>query len=119
MNFYKFLLGIGLIPNKSKILGELKIPKSYFFDFLRGHFDGDGYFYSYWDPRWRSSFMFYLGFISASRNHVEWLREVIQKNLNIRGHITSSVRSSVHQLKYAKAETLTLLPKLYYNCTGQ
>src|SRR3989344_1036593 len=53
VNFYKFLLSIGLMPNKSKILGEIKIPDKYFFDFLRGHFDGDGTFYSYWDPRWK------------------------------------------------------------------
>lgn len=115
VNFYKFLLSIGLTPNKSKTLGELKIPKPYFFDFLRGHFDGDGYFYSYWDPRWKSSFMFYLGFISASKVHVEWLRNVIHKNLKIKGHITGSIGSSVHQLKYAKADTLKLLPRLYYS----
>src|SRR3989344_1512456 len=59
INFYKFLLSIGLTPRKSKTLGAIDIPNKYFFDFLRGHFDGDGSFYSYWDPRWRSSFMFY------------------------------------------------------------
>lgn len=46
VNFYKFLLRIGLIPNKSKRLSDLKIPNLYFFDFLRGHLDGDGSFYS-------------------------------------------------------------------------
>src|SRR3989344_5404579 len=65
INFYKFLLSIGLMPNKSKTMGRIQIPDAYFFDFLRGHFDGDGTFYSYWDPRWKSSFMFYTVFISA------------------------------------------------------
>jgi len=46
--FYDFLLEIGLTPNKSKTLGKIQIPDKYFFDFLRGHFDGDGTFYSYW-----------------------------------------------------------------------
>ncbi len=115
INFYKFLSGIGLMPNKTKIINDVKTPKKYFFDFLRGHFDGDGTFYSYWDPRWKSSFMFYTVFISASKNHIQWLRENIQKNLQIKGHITKSVNDSVYQLKYAKAESLKLLPKLYYN----
>ncbi|MCX6743614.1 MAG: hypothetical protein NT116_05255, partial [Candidatus Parcubacteria bacterium] len=39
INFYRFLLSIGLMPNKSKILGSLKIPDRYFKDFLRGCID--------------------------------------------------------------------------------
>lgn len=115
INFYKFLLNIGLMSNKSKVLAELDIPDKYFFDFLRGHFDGDGTFYSYWDPRWRSSFMFYTEFISASKNHIDWLRRKLNKLLNINGHITKGGRKICYQLKYAKAESLKLLPKLYYS----
>lgn len=113
--FYRFLETIGLTRNKSKTLKNLIIPDQYFFDFLRGHFDGDGTFYSYWDPRWRSSYMFYTEFLSASKQHIDWLREKLNKFLNISGHITTSRRSSVFQLKYAKAESLKLFPKLYYN----
>lgn len=40
--FYRKLLDIGLMPCKSKSLGVLKIPKEYFYDFLRGCIDGDG-----------------------------------------------------------------------------
>lgn len=38
------LLNIGLMPNKTKILNikNLKIPKQYKIDFIRGYFDGDG-----------------------------------------------------------------------------
>ncbi len=115
VNFYKFLMSIGLMPRKTKIIKSIKIPRKYFFDFLRGHFDGDGTFYSYWDPRWKSSFMFYTVFISASKNHINWLHDKIYKSLAINGHITKSVNSSVYQLKYAKTESLKLLPKLYYN----
>jgi hypothetical protein len=32
--FYDFLLSIGLMPAKSKVLGEIKIPKEYFADFF-------------------------------------------------------------------------------------
>ncbi|MBI4919862.1 hypothetical protein HY838_01045 [Candidatus Azambacteria bacterium] len=115
VNFYKFLLDIGFMPKKSKIITSIKIPNKYFFDFLRGHFDGDGSFYSYWDPRWKSSYMFYTTFVSASKKHIEWLRNEIQKLLNIGGHIAKGGASSVYQLRYAKAESLKLLPRMYYN----
>lgn len=113
--FYKFLLSIGLMPNKTKIIKEIKIPHKYFFDFLRGHLDGDGSFYSYWDPRWKSSFMFYTVFVSASKNHINWLRRSIGIFLKINGHITTDGRGSTCQLKYAKSESLKLLPKIYYD----
>ncbi len=114
--FYKFLLSIGLMSAKSKIIGEIKVPSEYFFDYLRGCFDGDGCFYSYWDPRWRSSFMFYVEFISASRIHIDWLRLQIESRLNIRGHITSRKKGNqCYQLKYGKKEGLELIQKMYYN----
>jgi len=111
--FYRFLLKLGLTPNKSKTLSEIYIPKQYFFDFLRGHFDGDGTFYSYWDPRWKSSFMFYTVFTSASRSHILWLRRKIREQLSINGHITKDKNKTLYQLKYAKWESLKLLEKLY------
>ena len=118
VNFYKFLVSIGLKPNKSKTLSDLKVPSRYFFDFLRGHFDGDGSCYSYWDKRWHSSFMFYLIFASASLKHIEWLRSKIEKVLSIRGHLNNSgfnkFGSSVFQLKYAKREARILMKKMYY-----
>lgn len=113
VNFYKFLCSIGLMPNKSKIIESIKVPDKYFFDFLRGHFDGDGHFYAYWDQRWKSSYMFYTVFNSASKKHIEWLQKIIFKKIKINGHINKS--RSVFQLKYAKKESLKLLSKIYYN----
>ncbi|MFH0792196.1 MAG: LAGLIDADG family homing endonuclease [bacterium] len=115
VNFYKFLLKIGLFPNKSRILKEINIPSKYFFDFLRGHFDGDGTFYSYWDKRWKSSFMFYTEFISASKEHIDWVKRMLFEKIKIRGHITRDGGKITYQLKYAKIESLKLFPKLYYN----
>lgn len=113
--FYKFLLSIGLMPKKSKRIDTLIIPDKYFFNFLRGHFDGDGTFYSYWDPRWKSSFMFYTVFISTSERHLRWLRAKLTKLLEIKGHIVKGINESVYHLRYAKRESLQLLPKLYYS----
>ncbi len=113
--FCNFLNSIGIMPQKSKIIGSIDIPPEYFFDFLRGHFDGDGTFYSYWDPRWRSSYMFYTVFMSASEKHIVWIREGILRRLAIKGHITKTGKAPMYEIKYAKAESLKLLPKMYYN----
>jgi hypothetical protein len=78
VTLYKFFHSIGLTPKKSLTIGALQIPDKYFFDFLRGSFDGDGCFYSYFDPRWKHSFMYYLTFCSASHAHVLWLRASIE-----------------------------------------
>jgi hypothetical protein len=112
--FYDFLLSIGLTPKKSLTMGELAIPKKYFFDFLRGCFDGDGTFYSYWDKRWKSSHMFYLEFVSASRRHIDWLQYEIEDRLGAKGHIVCDGKFSTYQLKYAKREALEIIGKMYY-----
>ncbi len=122
--FYRFLLSIGLTPAKSKTIGEVKVPAKYFFDFLRGSFDGDGCFYSYWDKRWKSSHMFYVTFSSASLLHIEWLRKQINKNSNTVGHISKALsESSIYNLRYAKKEALVIIKKMYYNhkviCLGR
>lgn len=111
--FYRLLLSIGLTPAKSKTMGIVRIPAKYFFDFLRGSFDGDGTFYSYWDPRWKSSFMFYTVFISASPAHLDWIRQELNARLGVMGHLTHDAEKITHQLKYAKAESLKILRRLY------
>lgn len=115
VKLYKFLLGIGMTPAKTKTIGALNIPDKYLFDFLRGHLDGDGCFYSYWDKRWKSSYMFYTVFVSASGEHINWIREIIDKQLKIRGHVIVPGKNSIYQLKYAKKESLKLLKKIYYD----
>ena len=113
--FYSFLVGIGLTPSKSKTIGKVKVPKQYFFDFLRGSFDGDGTFYSYLDKRWKSSFMFYTEFICASQDHINWIRETINENLEVTGHVTTNSNNICKQLKYAKSDSLKVLRKMYYS----
>lgn len=43
------LESIGLTPHKSNTIGPLAIPDTYFQDFLRGEFDGDGCWFYAWD----------------------------------------------------------------------
>ncbi len=113
VEFYKFLTSIGLMQNKSKIIGEVLIPDEFFFDFVRGCFDGDGCVYSYWDKRWRSSFMFYMTIASAGRVFIEWMRSEIMNRLGIVGHLTNDKGGTYFQLKYAKADSLILIKAMY------
>lgn len=114
VRFYNFLTLIGLTPAKSKTLGELLIPEKYFFDFLRGCFDGDGSFYSYWDKRWASSFLFYLSFVSASLDFINWQKHKINKLSGVHGHIDKAYRGA-YQLKYAKQEANIVIQRMYYS----
>ena len=75
---YQKLLKMGLAPNKSRTIKKLKIPNKYFFDFLRGCFDGDGTIFSYWDRRWDSSLMFYIAFSSGSLDFLQWLQKKLK-----------------------------------------
>jgi hypothetical protein len=117
VRLYQFLLGIGLTPRKSLTLGAIAVPDMYFFDFLRGAFDGDGCFYSYFDPRWRSSFMFYLQFTSASPNHIQWLRDTLFRLSSVQGHISrvsmKKETNGCETLRYAKREALEVMRRMY------
>lgn len=113
VEFYGFLLGIGLTQRKSKTLGALVIPGRYFFDFLRGVFDGDGSTYAYMDRRWRGSYLLYTQFASASPAFLGWLRGEVRDRLGISGHMTRTIGYSTRQLKYGTRESCTLLPAMY------
>jgi hypothetical protein len=115
VEFYNFLLTIGLTPNKSKTISKLKVPDIFYPDFLRGEFDGDGSSHSYWDKRWKSSFLLYLNFCSASPVFIDWMQETNKKLFGISGHSTKARDKDFYQLKYAKKEAMVLFDKMYYN----
>ncbi len=117
--FYTFLVSIGFTSQKSLTIRKIRVPDKYFLDFLRGCLDGDGYTYSYWDSRWKSSFMLYTGFVSASKPFILWLQREIYKRLKVKGHITQAKKKNVcYQLKYAKHDSLKLLKSIYANEKG-
>lgn len=110
--FYDFLVKLGLTPAKSKTIGRLDIPPQYYSDFLRGLFDGDGTVYGYRDSRWKSSYMFYTGFASASSPFLEYIRDTNSKLLHIgNGSVRNSARAAC--LYYAKNDSLKLYAAMY------
>ena len=115
VKLYKKLLKIGLMPNKSRNINGLKIPNRYFFDFVRGCFDGDGTIFSYWDQRWHSSFMFYISFASGSFNFLQWLQKKIKTNCGLNGYIGKNGDNRNFILRCAKKESLVLFNKMFHS----
>lgn len=112
--FFKFLESIGMTKAKSLTMSKLLIPEKFFFDFLRGCFDGDGCSYSYWDPRWKSSYMFYISFASGSKKFVSWLQDEIEKKMKIKSHLTASNKNNpYYQLRYSKYAAVALVREMY------
>ena len=112
VNFYGWLQKIGLTAKKSLTLESLKIPNKYFFDFLRGCFDGDGTIFAFWDKRWQSSYMFYLGFASGSRTYLQWLQNTTNKLADVSGSVKNGKKC--YQLVFAKRESRILFKKMFY-----
>lgn len=127
VQFYRWLLKIGLFPAKTYTIGKIKVPKNYFRDFLRGHLDGDGSVWTYKDcwntfknPKYIYTRLF-VRFMSASKVHMCWLRKIIYKIIFIKGHVferkpwRSDQTTSIHELKFAKKDSVKLLSWIYYN----
>ena len=115
VSYYDFLLATGLTPDKSRTLSKLKIPDEFYINFLRGVFDGDGTTYGYIDLRWKSSFMYYTGFTSASIDFLEYIKI---KNTELIGLTNGSIRKSTRAstLAYAKKDSYKLYLAMYNNC---
>ncbi len=112
---YAFLVAIGLTPNKTKTMGALKIPREYFWDFVRGLFDGDGCSYSFYDSVYKKSYRFYISFASASPSFIRWLRTEIERIGDITGHVNLSRERNYMNLKYAKSAAVVLTKFMYHH----
>lgn len=106
--FYNFCLNIGIMPNKSLILGEIKIPGQYFKDFLRGIIDGDGN-YNPQDKR------VYVRIFSGSYDFLYWLNDQCKQYLEVyRGIIVKDKDRSKYTLFWStKAETNKIINIIY------
>lgn len=111
--FHQWLRSIGLTPDKSKTIGRINVPDEYFFDFLRGVWDGDGCIYSYFDPRWKSSYAYYISIVSASPIFIQWLQETNERLVGIKGHVSQSGRSTV-KLNFAKRDSKAIFNAMFY-----
>ncbi len=111
VNFYKFLVTIGLTPAKSKSIGPLRIQNKYFFDFLRGCIDGDGNIRTFRHPESRHP-QLRIRIFSASEKFLQWIRNKITLYGGMRGFVEQS--RGIYILEYAMKDSINLLNKIYY-----
>ncbi len=111
VNLYRFLISIGLMPNKSKSLGPLNIPTDYFGDFFRGCIDGDGNITVIRHPESKHP-QLVIRLYSASLNFLVWVKETFKTVLGIEtGWIDESVREYV--LCYRKQDSMKIIEYIY------
>ncbi len=112
---YRWFISIGITPRKTHTIAEIKIPRQFFFDYLRGEFDGDGSSHAYWDSRWHSSVSIYISFACASVKHLIWLDQTIYSLLGISGVVSKKYSSGAHNLRFAKQKSRRLYEAMYYS----
>jgi hypothetical protein len=118
---YEWFRSVGLMPRKSLVLGAIDVPDSNVSHLVRGLLDGDGSILNYtYDGTGKAKGTYEAlrtVFNSASRAHVEWLRERLRSQLGIWGSIGTHQSSNrihpMHRLAYANHESSRLLPWLY------
>lgn len=110
--FYGFLNDIGITAAKSRTIKAVNVPNEYFADFLRGVFDGDGTFYTFWDKRWPSSFGYHISFASASEDYAQWLKSRLTDLYGVKGFVKKG--SGVLNLGYVKGDSRKLNSVMYY-----
>lgn len=116
-NFYDFLVSIGLTQNKSLNLGPIKTPVLYFVDFLRGLIDGDGGMQR-WIHRTNRREQWNLRVASGSEKFLIWLRDEIERLMNVKGRVYSE-SATQFRLKYGKMAARAIAEKCYYKgCFG-
>jgi len=114
INFYEFLLSIGLMPAKSKILKAVDIPSLFFRDFLRGCIDGDGSISISRHPESRLP-QLRVRLVSASLDFLVWIHQCIRNECRVEGgYIYHAQRKSVYTLSFGKADSMKIIKSMYY-----
>jgi hypothetical protein len=122
IEFYKFLLSIGLTPNKSLILKDIKVPSEYMKDFIRGVIDGDGSI-----DRWINNFnkveQWGLRINSGAPIFSSWVKDIIENSFSVKGKIYEYTGSNkphaIFIVKFGKLAAKTILKEVYYkDCFG-
>ncbi|MEW6102118.1 MAG: LAGLIDADG family homing endonuclease [Candidatus Omnitrophota bacterium] len=124
VKLYRWLLKIGLAPNKTSNLGKINVPRRYFRDFLRGHLDGDGSIVTYIDRQMEYKGVkykyqrLYLTFYSSSPKHLEWLRSTLRYFFEFKGSLRilggKNRKIPLWRLRFAKYDSLKFLSWIYY-----
>lgn len=111
--FYEFLLKIGLMPAKSKIVSEIRVPDKYFPDFLRGCIDGDGNVSISKHPE--SKFpQLRIRLVSASKVFIYWIKDKIKQYSKCSGGWVYRTPKNMYVLSFGKRDSIEIIRFMYY-----
>jgi len=110
--FYDWLLSIGLVPRKSKVLKDIAVDDAFFADFLRGVIDGDGGMRRWIHPT-NGGEQWNLRISSGSADFIAWLQEEISRRVGCSGKLYKN-ESGVFRLKYGKMAAREIIRRCYY-----
>jgi len=123
----RWLLTVGVTPRKSLTLGPLNVPDELLLECARGLMDGDGGITHFTHAATKKSYPDYryerivVGFNSASRAHLEWLRAKLEPYAEAPGWLgiraATARRHEFVTLRYGTRDGLRLLPLLYRDHT--
>lgn len=117
VKFYRYLVNLGFIQQKSLNLGIIQVENSFFVDFLRGVIDGDGNI-STWIHRTNNHRQWCLRIFSASPIFAQWLSDKIKEIFGIKGKLY--VRKMKNRdnpgyiLKFGKLDARVIFQSIYY-----
>jgi hypothetical protein len=127
VRFCRWLLAVGVTPRKSLTLGPLNVPDDLVLECARGLMDGDGDITNFTHAATKKAYPNYryerivLGFNSASRAHLEWLRAKLEPYAKAPGWLgikaATAERHEYVKLRYGKRDGLRLLALLYRDPT--
>lgn len=114
ISFYNFLMNIGLMPNKSKVVGKINVPTDFYNHFLKGVIDGDGCIGRWKHPR-NNCEQWSLRIVSASENFINWLKCKIELIMGAKGRIYREEAEGKERwiLKYGKIASRRIFNECY------
>ncbi len=118
VNFYRYLVSLGLTQAKSLTLGKMKIEHKYFSDFLRGVIDGDGCI-STWIHKTNLHRQWSLRVTSAAPIFINWLKNETESYFKVRGRLHTYYNRGYQKnpiciLKFGKLAAKIILQQIYY-----
>ena len=114
VNFFNFLLDVGLTPRKSKTIQKLKIPHIYFAHFFRGCIDGDGSISISAHPESKHP-QYKFRLCSASKKFLDWNLKMCRMFFKIEGGSIGKLdMSSVYTLSFGKSDSVKILKMIYF-----
>jgi hypothetical protein len=120
---HRWLVSIGIRPQKSLTIGAIDVPDGCFLSLARGLLDGDGSIMNKVaraDTKRRADYRWeYLQtkFVSASLAHILWLRGRLNDATGLVGYVMTTKANGRHRacyaLRFSKHASVRLLPLLY------